>query len=113
MYKRKTRPANNAIKNKSELEGHSILKSEVTAALRSMKNNKAPGNDNITKEMSEACGDVEINKLAKQMKESIFIIPKKGDLLNCSNYRLISLMSNITKILIRIIMSRMKKGYSH
>jgi len=44
------------------------------------------------------------------MKESIFItIPKKGDLLNCSNYRLISLMSHITKILIRILMFRMKK----
>ena len=44
------------------------------------------------------------------MKESIFItIPKKGDLLNCSNYRLISLMSHITKILICIIMFRMKK----
>ena len=25
---------------------------------RSMKNNKAPGNDNITKEMIEACGDI-------------------------------------------------------
>ena len=61
-----------------------------------MKNNKAPGNDNITKEMIEACGDIGISKLVtimnkiyesgyipQQMKESIFIrIPKKGDLLN-------------------------------
>ena len=71
--------------------------------------------------MIEACGDIGISKLVtimnkiyesgpQQMKESIFImIPKKGDLLNCSNYRLISLMSHITKILIRILMFRMKK----
>ena len=90
-----------------------------------MKNNKAPGNDNITKEMIEACGDIGISKLVtimnkiyesgyipQQMKESIFIkIPKKGDLLYCSNYRLINFMSHITKILIRIglLMFRMKK----
>ena len=88
-----------------------------------MKNNKAPGNDNITKAMIEACGDIGISTLVtimnkiyesgyipQQMKESIFItIPKKGDLLDYSNYRLISLMSHITKILIRILMFRMKK----
>ena len=73
--------------------------------------------------MIEACGDLGISKLVtimnkiyesgyipQQMKESIFItIPKKGDLLNCSTYRLISLMSHITKILIHILMFRMKK----
>lgn len=80
-----------------------------------MKNNKAPGNDNITKEMLEACGDVGINKLAKiinKIYESRCIpqqMKEKDDLLNYSNYRLISLMSHITKILIRIIMTRMKK----
>ena len=92
MYKRKTRAANNAIKSKSgkimfekedvkkrwveniveifddsrpdrpvdnaEVESHSILE-----ALRSTKSNKAPGNDNITKGMIEACGDVGISKL--------------------------------------------------
>ena len=78
-----------------------------------MKNYKSPGNDNITKEVIEACGYIGISRLAiimnkmyesgyipQQMKESIFItILKKGDLLNCFNYRLISLMSHITKIL--------------
>ena len=66
-----------------------------------MKSNKAPGNDNITKEMIEACGDIGISKLViimnkiyesgyvhQQMKESIFkAILKKGDLHNHSNYR--------------------------
>ena len=78
---RPDRPADN-----SEVEGHSILESEVKAALTSMKNNKAPGNDNTIKEMIEACGDIGISKLViiinkiyesgyipQQMKKSIFI----------------------------------------
>ena len=99
---RPDRPADNP-----ELEGHSILESEVKAALRSMKNNKALGNDNITKEMIRNGGDIGISKLViimnkiyesgyipQQMKESIFItIPKKEDLLNCFNYRIISLIN--------------------
>ena len=44
------------------------------------------------------------------MKESVFItIPKKGDLLKCSNYRVISLMSHVTKIILCVIMIRIKK----
>ena len=119
---RPDRPADNP-----ELEGHSILESEVKAALRSMKSNKAPGNDNITKEMIEACGGIGSSKMVKilnkiyesgyipqQMKESIFIpIPKKGDLPYCSNYHLISLMSHITKLLIHILMFRMKKAINN
>ena len=43
------------------------------------------------------------------MRESIFItLPKKGDLLLCSNYRLISLMSHITKIILRVVVARIK-----
>jgi len=34
-----------------------------------MKNNKAPGNDNITKEMIEACGDIGISKLVTIMNK--------------------------------------------
>ena len=42
--------------------------------------------------------------------ECIFIpIPEKGDLLNCSNYRLINLMKHMAKILIHIILLRVKK----
>ena len=55
---RSDRPADN-----SEVEGHSILESEVKAALRSMKNNKVRGNDNITKEMIRLGGDIGISKL--------------------------------------------------
>ena len=44
-----------------------------------------------------------------QMRQSVFIaIPKKGDLSNCNNYRLISLMSHVTKIILRIILARVR-----
>ena len=43
------------------------------------------------------------------MKQSIFMtLPKKGDLLLCSNYRLISLVSHITKIILRVVMARVR-----
>ena len=84
------------------------MKSEIEAAMRKMKNGKATGNDKVCKEML-----VVVCKLAKQiydtgdiptqMKQSIFItLPKKGNLLNCSNYRFISLMSHITNIILRV-----------
>ena len=47
--------------------------------------------------------------IPKQMKASIFIpLPKKGDLLEYGNYHLVSLMSHITKIILRIIMRRVR-----
>jgi len=105
-----------------ELTGPPILLSEIQEALRKMKYGKAVGNDKINKEMLTAIDNLGINKLhtivnkiyetgtiPQQMKESIFItLPKKGDLLNCNNYRLISLMSHVTKIIIRVIMARVR-----
>ena len=107
----------------TELTGKDILKSEVEAAIKSMRNGKATGNDKISKEVIEACEDLGTEKsvdlanniyssgvIPSQMKESVFItIPKKGDLLKCSNYRLISLMSHVTKIILRVLMNRIKK----
>ena len=105
-----------------ELSGNEILQSEVEIALKEMKSGKLPGNDNITTELLNACKDTSIRKLCtlsnkiyrtgeipKQMKESVFIpLPKKGDLLECGNYRLISLMSHITKLILRVIMRRIR-----
>ena len=48
-------------------------------------------------------------KIPRQMRESIIItLLKKGDLLLCSNYRLISLMSHITKKILRVVMARVR-----
>lgn len=88
-----------------------------------MKNGEVTRRDNISKEIIEACENIRktqiqtfINniynsgKIPRQMKESIFItLLKKGDLLNCNNYRLLSLMSHITQNILRLIMTRNKK----
>lgn len=45
----------------------------------------------------------------KKWRRAIFIpIRKKGDLQDCSNYRTISLISHGSKIMLKIILSRMK-----
>ena len=85
-----------------------------------MKNGKATENDGISKEMITACDEIGISKILSvankiydsgvipyQMKQSIFV-PKKGDLLECKNYRLISLVSHVTKIILRVLLIRIR-----
>jgi len=38
----------------------------------------------------------------------VITIPKKGDLLECSNHRTISLMNHMSKILMIILLERLK-----
>ena len=104
------------------LSGPKIVETEVKGALKKMINRKATGNDKVCKEMLVACGELGIKKICNlankiydsgtilmQMRQSVFIaIPKKGDLSNCNNYRLISLMSHVTKIILRIILARVR-----
>ena len=100
-----------------------ITESEVKTAMKKMKPGKAVGNDQIAYEMLKAVGTFDISKatelaniiynsgeLPKQMLESFFIAsPKKAGTIECDNYRLISLMSHITKIILRILMNRNKR----
>ena len=45
----------------------------------------------------------------EEWTQSVFIpLPKKGDLLQCSNYRTIALVSHASKILLRVILERMQ-----
>ena len=81
------------------------------------------GNDQITYEMIRAFGTFGISKVTelaniiynsgevpKQMLQSIFIaFPEKAGTIECDNYRLISLISHITKIILRILMNRNKR----
>ena len=46
-------------------QGQFVPKSDVTATLRSMKNIKVAGNDNVRKEMLGACDGAGIRKLTK------------------------------------------------
>ena len=104
------------------LEGPTILRSEVQAALAKMKRNKATGPDEISAEMLEALDDYGLEKLTELINEiydsgdipedlskSIFIaLPKKAGATECELHRTISLMSHIIKVVLRIIMTRVR-----
>lgn len=101
-------------------DGPDIMLSEVKKAIKMLKANKAPGNDQITSEMIKALDDdgvLKIHKLLNQiyrtgsipqdMNESTFVrLPKKAKATMCTEYRTLSLMSHILKALLRIILMR-------
>ncbi|GFS03554.1 hypothetical protein ElyMa_004635000 [Elysia marginata] len=110
---------------KGNFAGPPILKDEVRTAtcIWKMKNGKATGPDNIAAEQIKALDEFGINKITelldeiyetgeipKEMLKSIFIaLPKKDGATECELHRTsISLMSQVTKILLRIVMTRVR-----
>ncbi|XP_074042437.1 uncharacterized protein [Leptinotarsa decemlineata] len=95
---------------------------ELDEVIKTLKNGKVPGEDKITSEMMKNLGETGrkslleiINKAWK--KETILeewgtalITPihKKGDYKNCNNYRGITLLNTITKIIERIINNKLR-----
>ena len=89
-------------------------------ALRRMKNRKAPGVDEITTEhlkalddkgikvLTEICNDIYFTGyLPEELKHSIFVkLPKKPNANQCTDYITLCLMSNVTKIILRVLMVR-------
>ncbi|GFN99673.1 serine/threonine-protein phosphatase 6 regulatory ankyrin repeat subunit b [Plakobranchus ocellatus] len=98
------------------------MKDEVQAAIRKMKTGKATGSDGISVELIEALGDYGVDKVTillneiydtgqipTDMSRSICIaLPKKPGATECELHRTISLMSHVTKLLLRIIMMRVR-----
>jgi len=105
------------------MSGPSILKSEIKHALEKSKDNKANGPDEISTEMLKMLDEIGLDlihqlfnkiydsgKLPEDMLKSEFIaLPKKPGATECENHRTISLMSHLTKLLLRILTNRMKK----
>ncbi|CAF2133571.1 unnamed protein product [Rotaria magnacalcarata] len=103
-------------------DSQDILYSEVNQAIQSLKSNKSPGPDGITAEMIQAGGEQLIHQIhalcnkawnqgaiPKEWGKSILVpIPKKRDLNECSNYRTISLINHMSKILSIILLNRLK-----
>ena len=97
--------------------GNNILQEGVQKAITSMKNGKATGSDEISTEMLKALDDRNVKKITKlcsiiyntgyiptELEKSISItIPKKAKAQVCSELRTISLMSHVTKLLLKII----------
>jgi hypothetical protein len=96
---------------------------EVEAAVKALKNNKAPGKDEISAEVLKKGGDVIIDKLwelvriiwEKEMmpndwQEAIVVpIHKKGEKEECGNFRGISLLSIPYKVVSKIVLNRIEK----
>ena len=104
------------------MEGPTILREEIQKAIRKMKGGKAAGEDGIVVEMLRALGDYgsekitwmanymhDTGELPEQMEKSLFLtIPKKPGTLECSKHRTISITSQISKVILRVIMDRLK-----
>ena len=100
-----------------------ILKEKVEKTILSMTIVKATGSDEISTEMLRALDDQNIDVktnlcniiynsgvIPTDLKQSIFItLPKKSKSQSCTEYRTISLMSHITKLLLKVMEQRIVK----
>ena len=103
-------------------EGPVILKEEVKKAMKSLKAGKAVGSDGIDIEMLDAIEEFALDELTSlfnsiyetgniisSMCESIFVaLPKVEGTLECKKHRTISIMSQMTKMLLRVILNRVR-----
>ena len=125
LYNHKTHPDQSILLNNQTAvseDSPPILKREVEAAIRSLKEGKSPGVDNIPGEILKHGGDVSVEALTAlcqkiwenkkwpdEWTQSLVIpLPKKGNLRKCQNYRTISLISHPSKIMLRVILNRLK-----
>ena len=105
-----------------EIETEVPSKAEICKAISSLKNNKAPGNDQLPAELFKADPSLAADILHPLFTKiwnnntipttwstgNIVKLPKKGDLTNCNNWRGITLLSIPSKIFSRIIINRIK-----
>ena len=103
-------------------DGPPIMKEEVEAAIAYMKRGKAVGEDGIDAEVIQVLGEFAVEKLTslfqkmyesgyivESLCESVFIaLPKVEGTLECNKHRTLSIMSQTTKILLRIILKRIR-----
>ena len=89
-----------------------ITYQEVEYALKGMSMSKSPGTDDIITEMIVAAGDMGMyiqGGFSSELNKSIFItLPKVNGATKCEKHRTISLMSHITKLVLRIVINRIR-----
>ena len=97
---------------------------EIQKALKTLRNGKAPGIDQITAEMLKADIEQTSNELKHifkliweketvptQWKKGLICkIPKKGNLQECNNWRGITLLPIASKVFSRILINRIQAG---
>ena len=99
-----------------------ILECKVKWALGSISTNKASGRDRIPVELFQILKDDAVKMLhstcqqiwkiqqwPQDWKRSVFIpIPKKGNAKECSNYCIIALISQASKVMLKILQARLQ-----
>ena len=104
-----------------------ILEGEVKWALGSITTNKASGGNGIPVELFQILKDDAVKVLhsicqkiwkiqewPQASKRSVFIpIPKKGNAKECSNYRMIALISHASKVMFKILQARLQQYMNH
>ena len=100
-----------------------ILECEVKWALESIATNKASGDDGIPVELFQILKDNAVKVLHSicqpiwktqqwphDWKRSVFIsIPKKGNSKECSNHHTIALISNASKVMLKIVQGKLQQ----
>lgn len=100
--------------------------SEICDAISSLKNNKSAGIDDVAPEMLSADPGISaslllpiienfwnVGELPSDLKEGLIInVPKKGNLSDCSNYRGITLLSMVNKVIAHILNKRISIALS-
>lgn len=100
-----------------------VIISEVRAAIKTLKNDKAPGPDGLTNEVLKSGDFTLCQVLANLFNEcfkkrevpnqwktsSTIIIPKKGDREDLKNYRPITLLPTIYKVFTKLILNRLSR----
>ena len=119
-------PAWDLLKEVTHLEPD-ILECEVRWALESITTNKASGGDGIPVELFQILKDDATKVLhsiyqqiwktqqwPQDWKRSGFTpIPKKGNAKECSNYRTIALISDTSKVMLKILQARLQQYVNH
>ncbi|KAK3894356.1 hypothetical protein Pcinc_001893 [Petrolisthes cinctipes] len=105
----------------TNLDDFPILREEIELAIKSLKNGKTPGIDNIPGELIQNGGEnmtIFLTRLCNRIWETgewpstwtqslIITLHKKGNIQQCSNYRTISLISHASKVMLKVILNRL------
>ena len=92
-----------------------ILEYRVKWALESITMNKANGGDGIPAELFQILKDDAVKVLHSicQQISGFISIPKKGNAKECSNYHTMALISQGSKIMLKILQARLQQYVSH
>ena len=94
--------------------------SEIATAIKKLKNGKAAGSDNLPAELFKTRPEIAAKVIQPQihdmwnseripgeLKEGVIVkLPKKGNLKHCTNWRGITILNTINKVLSQIILNR-------